>query len=736
MFVSGDKSKRFLTALVTMSVTACGGSGSDGQPGPPGPGTPIPVTSTAKSPAVSIKRVTIASPPVVEFSVTDEKGTAFIAVDNPRFTLAKLIPGTNGDTSRWQSYVNRLETAGSVGPGTENKVQATEDSANNGGVLENHGDGSYTYTFGTNITEVSEPLAVTYQPELTHRLGMRFGGSETVPVTNATYTWRPSDGATKGIALHDIVETKTCNSCHNDLAEHGGNRKEVKFCVTCHNPGSADANSGNTIDFKVMVHKIHRGAGLPSVEAGGKYSIFGFRDREHDYSHVEFPQDIRNCTTCHNADNPNTPQASLWNSKPTIETCTSCHDDVNFALGKEGGHEGGVQTGNSDCTVCHAPGKLVGSIADSHQIPSQIAARKFEYKILSMVNTAPGENPTIRFSVTDPTNGNTPYDLQSNPAFTNLANRASRLFIDIGWDTRDYHNTDSGHLPAEPISLDALQFDSAKPSPVTPNGDGSYSITSTEPVPATASGSGVVAIEGHPAGDFDGDGAFTDRVPVKSVVDFFPITDTSAVARRDVVDIAKCNTCHGSLSLHGNNRTDEPQVCVICHNPNMTDLAVRPTDDMGNHVAGVDGKIEEAIDFKVMIHAIHGTEIREKDLVVYGFRGSVNNFGAVGFPGKVGDCETCHLPGTYELPLITDVLATTIDTKDESTPDDDLNITATAAVCSSCHDSSLVRAHMEQNGASFNTTQANIDNGSLTETCAICHGDGKIQDVMAVHPIK
>jgi hypothetical protein len=34
-----------------------------------------------------------------------------------------------------------------------------------------------------------------------------------------------------------------------------------------------------------------------------------------------------------------------------------------------------------------------------------------------------------------------------------------------------------------------------------------------------------------------------------------------------------------TLILHGNNRTNEIGICVICHNPNATDIEVRPTVD-------------------------------------------------------------------------------------------------------------------------------------------------------------
>ena len=151
----------------------------------------------------------------------------------------------------------------------------------------------------------------------------------------------------------------------------------------------------------------------------------------------------------------------------------------------------------------------------------------------------------------------------------------------------------------------------------------------------------MAAIEGHPAADFDGDGTYSDRVPVTSVTQAFAVTDSSAESRRAVVDIDNCKQCHAVLSLHGNNRTDNPQVCVICHNADATDIAVRPSA-----ANAVDGKVEQAIDFKYMIHAIHAGQadlhgFREEGIVVYGFRGSVNDYSEVGLPSGLDNLKNC-----------------------------------------------------------------------------------------------
>ena len=713
-------------SLLALTLTACGGSdGSDGAAGSPGAVT----SGTATSLNVTVSGVTINSPPVVEFSVTDQDGLAFagLSADDLRFTIAQLKPGTNGDASAWQSYINKVEEAGSVGPGTEDKVQANYEKATEG-TLENHGDGTYTYTFAHDITDITSPVAVTYDPTLTHRLAMQIEND--MPVTNVIYTWQPSTGATSGILTRDIVTVDSCNECHNKLAMHGGGRIDTRYCVTCHNPGSADANSGNTIDFKVLIHKIHRGATLPTEGV----TIWGYHDGEHDFSDVVFPQDTRNCTKCHDGSDAATPDANNWQYRPTKEACGSCHDDVNFETGAN--HDGGIQT-NAACANCHASGGAAGAVAAKHEIVLEKEAAKYQFNVVGITNAAPGQFPQVTFSVTDPTNGDAPYDITTDTGLSN-----GSLNIDLGWGTsategKDYNNEGTAGGPAQAVRFSAT-------SSAVDNGDGTYTVTSTTAVPAEAEGSGAAALEGYPVYDLNGDGSYDhdERLAVKTAVSYYPITDSTATPRREVVNVGtRCDNCHKKLEMHGGNRNDNAEACVICHNPNDTDVSQRPSDGS----AGVDGLQERSIDFKRLIHAIHASSeaadgFRENGYVVYGYRGSINDFGDVRFPGILSDCNTCHVDDSYELPLSGDVSPTVVDSGSGGSPlvvdldpSNDLVITPTASVCSACHDKAVAQTHMEQNGAQFNVSRTAA--AVPTETCEICHGPGTTADVAVVHNV-
>ncbi len=736
--------------IVLLALAGCeGDTGNIGPAGPPGSsGPPGSFNQVPEELQIRITDVSINSAPVIKFEATDQFGFPFdqLTQGQPSFTIAKLVPGTGGDSDHWQSYLNQIEPAG-VGPGTEDAVQARTESD---GTLVNNGDGTYEYTFATDLDSVTDPVTVPFEPDLTHRVGLEIRGSflgESLPLTNAVFTFQPSSGLTDNIPRRKIVAQASCNSCHGELSFHGNGRQDVDLCVTCHNPGSTDANSGNSLAFRVLTHKIHMGEQLPSVESGGEYVIYGFRDSKHDYSDVAFPQSPQTCVKCHDPASSETPDASNIVMRPTIASCGSCHDNVDFSAGAAGGHPGGIVTDNSECSVCHAENKIAGSVLESHAIPAKVAASQFSYNILEVTSTGPAEFPSIVFSVTDPTNNDERYDLKNDPEFTSSQ---SRLAVILAWDTSDYTNSGSGSAPAGVVSINALA------NSTTANGDGTFTALSPEAIPLEVTGSGAVAIEGHPAADPDGDGTFDVAVKVTGAVDYFPITDTQAQPRREVVELASCQNCHGEndgLSLHGSNRTDNVQLCVMCHNPRATDLAVRPADPDGENDSeintnAVDNAEEATIDFKQMIHAIHGADKRTEDLIVYGFGNSVHNFSGVRYPRESSDCLACHADGTFELPLPAAVLGTTIDTQatvntaspfgtsdflpsltEALSQDDDKVITATASACSACHDDGTAQIHMEQNGGGFGVPAGTANQ----ESCAVCHGPGSIADVRKVH---
>ena len=714
-------------------VSACSGSdGATGVAGPPGaagpPGPPgstgsggVPVDSAA-SINIEVTNVTVPAgggAPVVSLRLTNDltQGLVGLPASDIRFVISQLTPApvSSGASSEWQSYVTR-SSAGIP------DAQANTETATAGNFVDNN-DGSYQYTFSQALT--AYPGGPTFDPSQSHRLGVEV--RDQAPVSsNGIFDFVPNGGAVS--FTRNIVDNDTCNACHDVLEFHGGPRTDVTYCVTCHNPSSIDGDTVNDpwqgmVDMKVMIHKIHNGAQL----ANG-YSVIGFGGTVHDYSTIVFPQDVRNCSTCHDESDADTPDASNWRLVANRVTCGSCHDDIDWA---NGGHPGDFTfTDDTQCLDCHGPDATINNgdaqIPAAHAIPEQLASAMFQYNIIEVTNTGVGESPVVRFSVTDPTNGDAPYDIQNDPEFTTCTFGASRVGIGISWDTDDYTNTGSGITPAQPLSLNPL---TACGGTSVAEGNGVFSVTSTVAVPATASGSAAITIDGHPAVDIDGSVA---QIAVTNAVAYAPITDATAQPRRNAVAITKCDDCHNQLSMHGNNRTDNPEVCVTCHNPNATDVNRR-----AGACAAVFGTDDVSIDMKFMIHALHGSAASGQSYDVCGYGNSAHTFDFA-YPGRLNNCEGCHLDGGYYPVDPSQVLGTTVDVgTDPASPTDDTVVSPNSSVCSACHTSDLARQHMMQNGGDFAATKAADSSliSSGVETCQLCHGPGRSSDVKAVHGV-
>jgi len=719
--------------------------------------------------------------PVVDFQITDEFGLGIEGLAQGEnvefsFTVNKLVPGSGGELTSWSTYMLADDE------GMENVSAGTYAD----GTLEELGGGNYSFTFNDPLEAIS---GVAFEPDLTHRVGMEvrdaevFGGE---PETfDTAFNIVPATGETEGIPAKSIVEQENCTSCHGneEFAFHGGARRSVEQCVSCHQPGKIDGGGINaSLDFATMVHKIHAGENLTQNYEFCGFGCERFGAPPDNFNHVVYPQSTKNCATCHNPENPATPQASNIDSKATAQVCASCHDDLAFdetGLTNANRNHIGLAQPNETCEACHSPtGLLQGNLA-YHVIESQVQAQQIAYNILDVSNTGEGMSPIVTFEVVNPLDGTT-YDLMSAPAFNSDGTSVNMTF---GWPTVDFTNVGNdagtelaGSIGARTVSI-RIAGPSGPPGYVTDNGDGTYTLDTgmlDEPVviPSTMPplGSGQVAIEGHPAADLNGDGTFESDIPVTNVVQAFAITDATPTPRREVVSLAKCQTCHNvndGLALHGGNRTDNVQNCVACHNPNGTDINRRPDDPDGTadgvNMAAVDGLEDQSISMQYMIHAIHSASVRTEPYVAYGFRGSIHDYSDASYPRSPADCQACHDGDTYTLPLASERLAVTVNTGATATesgfvpsravaedPTDDNNVSPESAACLSCHTSDIAKDHMaarSDSGISFGNgwlmnpdpigdpdTQAFIDT-QPAENCSFCHSESGFVPVGGVHGV-
>jgi OmcA/MtrC family decaheme c-type cytochrome len=474
------------------------------------------------------------------------------------------------------------------------------------------------------------------------------------------------------------------------LAAHGGSRQDVKLCVLCHQQQTVDPDTGNTVDMKVMAHKIHRGENLPSVIAGTPYQIIGNAQSLNDFSTVAYPQDIRNCANCHEgtvATNKGAGSA-VWYTNPSREACGSCHDNVNWVTGAN--HPAGPQADDNACASCHQPDGLEfdASIKGAHIVPANSKQLKgLVASVVSVTNMTAGKAPTAVFKLTNA--DGTAVDGTKLATFSPI----------LAGPTSNYTKYYRENAIAKAV------FSAAA-------GTTSYTFTAT--LPADASGTWTISADlrrnvSLKRGDGKADIAIQESTlnPIKYVAVTGAVTP-----RRTAVTTAQCNQCHSDLGLHGGQRKNIEE-CVICHNPVEGDQSLRPAN------AGP----AESVSFQRLIHRIHKGEELTQDFTVIGFGGSTNNFNEVRFPGDLRNCAKCHSStAAYTLPLQQTNIASVTTLRDYFTPQGP----ATAA-CLGCHDNKDAAAHAYLNTAAF--PGATIG----AEACATCHGTGKDWAVEKVH---
>jgi OmcA/MtrC family decaheme c-type cytochrome len=631
------------------------------------------------------------------FTVTDPQGLPLdrTGVTTPgAISLSFVAAYIPKGQEQYTAYTTRPASGAAI-PSTN---QAGSDS---GGIYNTVATGQYTYTFNTRApsgfdTGATHTIGIYGSRNLTEfSLGTNYAST--------TYNFVPNGSAVT--TTRDVIRTSSCNKCHDQLSAHGGSRRGMNMCVLCHQPQTLDPDTGNTVDFKVMVHKIHMGSQLPSVQAGKPYRLIGFNGAVSDWSTVVFPADIRRCESCHEQ-GTGAAQANVYLTKPAETACGSCHDDVNFRTGVN--HAGGPQINDDMCANCHIPqGELPfdASIIGAHTIPSESSLLGgLAVAIKQVTSELAGNKPTVTFTVQD-----------GKGAALALSNLSSLSFTMAG-PTTDYGYTSFG----SDVTTAGYVTESALRSSCDAQGLCTY--TFTHAVPAQAKGTYAIGVEARRTETLlpGTTTAMTVTYGARNQVVYFSTDGTPLAARRTVVSTDNCNQCHAALSLHGSLR-NQTEYCVFCHNPSNTDAATRAmAQNPADKAAPPQG-----IAFPLMVHRIHTGENMVADggsYTVVGFGGSHNDFSTVryapmspqGTPGDTRNCAICHVNDSEaRLPVgLNDVV----------NPQGWINPSpATSAACSGCHVAKDAASHF----LSMTT--------SLGESCTVCHESGSAFDVNQVH---
>ncbi len=621
----------------------------------------------------------------VDYKISDPKGLGLdlAGIQTPgTVTVSFVLAYLPKDKTQFVTYATRSRAS------TDGKVTVTQASADSGGKSVQVGDGEYIYTFGNKVPSGFDATA-------THRVGI-YGNRNLTEFDlgtfydDATFDWVPAGGKP---APRDVVRTETCNTCHDQLAHHGGSRRSVELCIMCHTPQTTEPNTGNTVDMKVMIHKIHMGSQLPSVVAGNAYKIGGGANPS-NWSTVVFPADPRRCESCHDQKS-GASQAAIYLQNPSRAACGSCHDDVNFATGQN--HVNLPQASDNECATCHNPqGELEfdASIKGAHTIPQQSASRDgIAVTIVKVDNGAAGKNPTVTFTVRDAQGNGIPMSAMSSTP--------NRISLNLAGPTWDYGYTSFGSDVTTPGYVTENPVSTAKCSP-----DGTCAYTFTHAIPAAAKGTYAIGIEARRGltilpGTVK---QLSTQYGATNKVFYFSVDGSAMTKRRQVVDIAKCNGCHVSLSMHGASR-NQTEYCVFCHNPSNTD---RSTPG-------------QAINFSLMIHKIHYGDNMAKNGATYKI-GSTDFtdvrfpvLGNTGTPGDTAKCYICHVNGSEsQFPVGLNMVKTPQGLMTPTAP--------TTAACTACHVKPSALAHaLSQTDPKFG------------ESCDVCHGSSGDFSVAKVH---
>ncbi len=418
--VNAHRRTSAILALTLLGVACSGDDGAQGPPGPPGGNTPT-LTRSSALPGFNLQIVDVdgGSGPNGNFRAGDRIAVTFTATEGAQ---GSNPPGDPIPSANWA-----FQEALFAGPANNYQLMlSTRDIADN---ATQNADGSWTFTWPDPIPvtvpdQINQANTIPYDsgtlagqplPDGTYTIGISM--RQNIEIEGTTFRDATSTtidvlfGSATQIDHPELVTDANCQSCHTTLRAHGDNRYGVAMCVLCHTNGAEDLNDPNavagetlglSISFQTMIHKIHSGRHLPSVNGksvdGAGDPVYGsptpyviVRSRgEFDFSHVAFPQwphlsqgmprdvgydalagneqDIEdailggptNCAACHgdpDGTGPQQPPAdgdAIFSNTIVTRACIACHDDWDPSKPyTANGRTMPASLDDTTCTACH-----------------------------------------------------------------------------------------------------------------------------------------------------------------------------------------------------------------------------------------------------------------------------------------------------------------------------------------------------------------------------------------------
>ncbi|TVP08739.1 OmcA/MtrC family decaheme c-type cytochrome [Shewanella sp. MSW] len=759
-----------LSPLVVCLLAACS-DGDDGQVGPPGEvGINI---AKAKSLQANIEAVTIDEQTrvSVDFFLSDSNGVAVTGLEQLEqvsalaMGIAKLgsAQPMYGDSKpaegryaisrapQWISYINKL-----VEPGTGATAQAAAqwqagiESDCKLDCLQSLGQGRYRYQFSKALNQYPsfEGLDTQYESDKTHRVYLELkpaaDSSPSSMLINSVYDFIPATGQAAAAEDSRVLmdQQQACYRCHGSdrdnsearLLMHGSKRFAFEGCVMCHTSYSGDPETGSALDMATLTHKVHQ----------GDYKVVGYRGHEYDYSQLHYPGDINDCKSCHIPDAA--PQASQY-FIPGSNSCLSCHskdapDDWNGSASalfhdRELFPRGWQQS----CSGCHPDASNPEGAGKIH---------------LSL--------------------GRTSKLIKQEYAFALSSAAIDGDKLNIGLDFRS-----QGRLPADDPAIESLWLTvSGDPEPLNrPLNNGQRKIWNL----ANPGDDVTLAMQGHSLNAAIGPLQIADfgepdktQVRAKLVVCADPNTgfavacDTSSTrieviaanplsligapaSSKAIADETACQRCHDNdmqqrvVSAHTLASHFQPgnDSCGSCHAPQgATALTDKSCNDCHNndtnmylnaglkHTPGMDQikavrTLNNSLNYREMVHSLHsGTR------TVTGMGGDRET---ATYPKPANDCRACHSKGQLTLDGLSQSASVLVATPGATEKGQIAEYSPTVAACGGCHvQVDDWASHAEAFGGVF---QKDASGGPVylsgSESCAICHAEGRNNGVDKVH---